>query len=679
MTDEARTNTVPLKKVVLYKHGMGYFERRGLVEGKASIEILCGAAEIDDMLKSLMVLTADGARVQAITYDSAKTLEDRMAEFGFDVRDAKGLIGIISQMKGLPVTILSSSTSVKGRVVGLDYSDQIAASGSHVIREPFLILLSDATFRRLPLASITTITVDDPSFSVELNQQLELLFQNAKKKDKKALTVTLPETKGEVVVAYSIPSPIWKTSYRLVLANERLLMQGMAIVDNVQDEDWQNVEMVLISAAPISFIQPLYEPVQPVRKRVAAQGYQSAGPVVAERAQRMEPMAAASGSVGGWTGSAGQPPQEQGWGGGPPAPGQAASLRRRFSEESDIDARLDAVFREDAAAPSVEAGSSGELFEYRITEPVTVPRNTSALIPIVQEAVEGERLSLFNSVKNRQHPYCTVRLKNTSGLTLESGPVTIVEDGAYAGEALLDVLKPGDTRFLPYALDQDCHVIVRNEYEDQPIWRVRLFGQTVYRDYRSRSSTIYRIENLADKDKVVFVEHPVNPQAKVIGEAQPSETTESYHRFVVNLAPRQLQELSVIQEQELSTAIWIAEPENLDTHSLNWLIEQNMLDKEMLGFVKEILKKQSEIHKMVEMGQSIRARIQQATTDQQRARENLKSLGASNERYRLAIDDAEDKIIEANSELVKVSEQYAALRREFMEFTQQKLEAEVFS
>lgn len=676
MTDEARTNTVPLKKVVLYKHGMGYFERRGLVEGKASIEILCGAAEIDDMLKSLMVLTADGARVQAITYDSSKTLEDRMAEFGFDVRDAEGLIGIISQMKGLPVAILSSGSSVNGRVVGLDFSEQISASGSHVIREPFLILLSNATFRRLPLASITTITVDDTSFPVELNQQLELLFQNAKKKDKKALTVALPETKGEVVVAYSIPSPIWKTSYRLVLANERLLMQGMAIVDNVQDEDWQNVEMVLVSAAPISFIQPLYEPVQPVRKRIAAQGYQSAGPVVAERAQRMELMEANIGSVGSWSGSADEPAHLQAWG-GPPAPGAAASQRMRSSAGSDIDSRLDAAFRENAAAPSVEAGSSGELFEYRIMEPVTVPRNTSALIPIVQEAVEGERLSLFNSSKNRQHPYCTVRLKNTSGLTLESGPVTIVEDGAYAGEALLDVLKPGDTRFLPYALDQDCHIIVRNESENQPIWRVRMFGQTVYRDYRSRSATIYRIENLADKEKIVLVEHPVNPLAKIIGEAQPSETTESYHRFEVKIAPKQLHELSVIQEQELSATIWIAEPENLDTRSLGLLITQNLLNKEMLGFIKEVLKKQADLTQSLETSNSVKARIQQATHDQQRARENLKALGASNERYRVAIDDAEDKIIKANSELVKASEQYAALRREFLQFTQQKFEAEV--
>jgi hypothetical protein len=293
MANDAKKNSVPLKKVVLYKHGMGYFERRGVLDGSASIEILCGAADIDDMLKSLMVLSSDGARLEAITYDSAKTLEDRMTEFGFDMRKAKGLIDIIGQIKGLPVSVLASGTKASGRVVGIDYLDHVA-SGDKVTKEPFLIMLADATFRRLSLSSISSITVEDETFSTELNQQLELLFQNARKKDKKALTVVLPESKGEVVVAYSIPSPIWKTSYRIVVVDNHILIQGMAIVDNVQDEDWTDVSMVLVSAAPISFIQPLYDPVQPNRARVNPQGYKSSGPVVAERAQRSRGMADAA-------------------------------------------------------------------------------------------------------------------------------------------------------------------------------------------------------------------------------------------------------------------------------------------------------------------------------------------------------------------------------------------------
>jgi hypothetical protein len=431
-----------------------------------------------------------------------------------------------------------------------------------------------------------------------------------------------------------------------------------------------------VSAAPISFIQPLYDPVQPARRRIKAQGYVSGGPVTAERAQRDEAQSL-------W----GEAPQGEtatgGWGAAPipaAAPMQQApgAVRKRGGmnslEENTVTSLMGQLSAGGGGA-GVEAGSSGELFEYRIAEPVTVPRNTSALIPIVQEIVEGERISLFNSQKDKSHPYSTVRLKNTSGLTLESGPVTIVEEDAYAGEALLDVLKPDDTRFLPYALDQDCHVIVRNTYEEKPIWRVRALNQYFYIDRRSRTATIYRIENLADKKKTVYVEHPVNVSAKLVGDLKPKETTESFHRFEVQLAPKQLHELSVIEEQEISRAVWIGEPENLDTNTLKWVIDQNILDKETATYVRTMLQKQAEITIVREQLQALNTLLAQHNKDQERARENLKALGATNERYRQAIDEAEDRIMKTTAEIQQLTQQFNQLRREFLNFIQKELES----
>lgn len=666
MGNETKNNRVPLRKVVLYKHGMGYFERRGTVNGSGSIEILCGAAEIDDMLKSLMVLASDGARIDAITYDSAKTLEDRMQEFGFDVRRAKGLLDIISQMKGLPVSVTSSGTAYSGRVAGIDYLEHVV--DDKVTRDPFLILFANATFRRLSITSISSITVDDESFSSELNQQFELLFQNARKKDRKALTVVLPETQGEVVVAYSIPSPIWKTSYRLVAVGEHVIIQGMAIVDNVQDEDWDKVEMVLVSAAPISFIQPLYDPVQPRRASVAAQGYVSSGPVIAERAQRLAQASAAPQAA----------EAQMAW--GSPAPGTAGAMRKeayaeklQLREAGFVDA-LDQFAEQDIG---IEAGSSGELFEYRVSAPVTVPRNTSALIPIVQGNIEGEKISLFNERKNKSHPYCAIRLTNTTGLTLEAGPVTVMEEDSYAGEAMLDVLKPDDKRFLPYALDQDVHVILRHESHELPLYHVRIAGATLYLDYRLRLATIYRIENLCEREKTVYVEHGVNESMKLVGDAHPVESTEHYYRFAVKLKPHELHELVVTQEQELARTIWIADPENLDRQSLRYLVETNALTQQMQDQLRAILAKHASLTELVHKRNAVQGRIQQYTQDQARARENLRALGAHNERYRQAIDEAEDRIMRATAEVNDLIAKYNEQRAEFQELVTRELEADI--
>src|SRR5580700_7689227 len=113
-------NSIPLKRVALYKHGIGYFERRGKFKGPGEVELMCGPDEIDDMLKSLLVLRDGGRQVSAITYESSKTLETRLSEFGFDLRDCRGMVELITQLKGAPVTVEMSGESVAGRVLGLD-------------------------------------------------------------------------------------------------------------------------------------------------------------------------------------------------------------------------------------------------------------------------------------------------------------------------------------------------------------------------------------------------------------------------------------------------------------------------------------------------------------------------------------------------------------------------------
>lgn len=661
MAKDAKKNTVPLKKVVLYKHGMGYFERRGEVDGAASVEILCGATDIDDMLKSLMVLTADGAPLEAITYDSAKTLEQRMTEFGFDVRQTEGLIDIIVQVKGLPVKVTASSTTYSGKVIGIDTLEHIS-SDNKIAKELFLVILADATFKRVAMNKISSIEVDDESFSKELNQQLELLFSNAKKKDKKALTVKLPKTSGEVVVAYSIPSPIWKTSYRLVVQDEALLLQGMAIVDNVQDEDWENVQMVLVSAAPISFIQPLYDPIQPFRRTVRAQGFQSGGPVKAERAQVFQEQV----ETGSW---------------GAPAPA-AAPMPGSVQMKSVGALFKRAVTDEDLKNLPVEAGSSGELFEYKIATAVTVPRNTSALIPIVQEKIDGERISLYNMESNKQHPYHALRLRNTSGLTLEAGPVTVVDQDSYAGEALLDVLKPDDTRLLQYALDQDCHVIVREDHSAMPVFRVRSVGGALYMDYRIRHSKFYRIENLAKKDKTVYVEHRVDESMKLISKDEPLETTQNFYRFEVKLKAEEKRELAVTQEQEFANTIWLTDPEQVNWSSVQYWIDSGELNRDMVAFLQAVMAKQQQVIYSVQKLQEIARAIERYSKDQERARENLKALGAhgtNSERFEKAIEEAEDRIAKASEEMAELQREVAAKRNEFAELIQAQVESDIKS
>lgn len=667
MSHETKTNSIPLTRVTLYKHGIGHFERRGKVGGPEAIELLCGPDEIDDMLKSLLILNVGGGRLSAVTYESSKTLETRISEFGFDLRNCSGMVDLLRQLKGAPVTVTVAGETVSGRVIGLDECQQVI--GEAVTTEYQLVLYSDSTaMRRIALSSINRLTIDDPALSGEIQQQLELLFQATRKKDRKTLTVELLEnTERDVIIAYSIPCPIWKTSYRIVVNEDgKLIIQGMAIVDNVQEEDWNEVQMVLVSASPVSFIQPLYDPVQPIRPTIDAQGVTSTGPFVAERAHASAKMKRALAAD----------MQNQ------PVPMAAPMVRQSISGVGSLPGSAGSMTAFNALCESsvdVQTQETGEMFEYRIKDAVTVPRNSSALIPVVQQTIEGERLSLYNESRNERFPYAALRLKNSTGLTLEAGPVTIMENDAYSGEALLDVVKPDDTRFLPYAIDQSVQVVVRTESARKPIWRVRSWHGSLYFDYREQNHRIYEIENLADKDKVVYIEHPTLPNLRLVSPKDPAEVTASFYRFKVPLAPKQSHSLDVVEEWDGTQQVWL---ENFDVGELKeirWLIAQNIVDDKFRSFLKDFVERRQEIVKLNQQGRQLSEQLAQYQKDQERARENVKTLGSTSERYRRAIDEAEDKISRTEAELQALTKTVNQKRSEFSAFIAQELTTEIES
>lgn len=673
--DNNSSSSVALTKVVLYKHGIGYFERRGSIEAPCKINLVCEAAEIDDMLKSLLALSTGGRRIDAITYDSSKTLQSRLAEFGFDISRTEGLVGLLAQMKGIPVTVSVSGESYSGRVVGLDTSEQII--NDSIVRDPQLSLYtSSSTFKRIALSSISSIKVDDENMASEVNQQLELLFQNAKKKDRKALTVSISEEgKHELLIAYSIPCPIWKTSYRLVMHEEsKILLQGMAIVDNVQEEDWNDVQIVLVAASPISFIQPLYYPVQPFRPTIAAQGNASSGPVLAERSQRRAEAPAEMKLMKAKVAGGAAPPaafaqaaakSEGNW-------GSLDSLG--FSENQP--ALADAM---EAAPLNIESAETGEMFEYRVNKPVTIPRNSSALIPIVQQDVSGERISLYNEKKNAKFPFAAIRFVNNTGLTLEGGPVTVMEGDIYAGEALLDTIKPDDKRFLLYAIDQSCPVIVKQVSTSKPYYKARAVSNVIIVDYNMVNTKHYEIENLSDKTKIVFVEHPVNQPWKLVNTLQPEEITEHYYRFKQVLKPKSLEKLEVSEETESFMQIWIGDANQVDENQLKWLMQQNFMNDEFRSFIKKLLALRQEfliLNEKIVNEQNLRNQYVEAQT---RARENLKTLGASNERYRKIIDTTEDQITEANAKMNELNKQRSEKNAEYRQLALTQIETQLDS
>jgi hypothetical protein len=329
-------------------------------------------------------------------------------------------------------------------------------------------------------------------------------------------------------------------------------------------------------------------------------------------------------------------------------------------------------------ALAVEASESGEQFEYKIETPVTVPRNSSALLPIVQQSVDGERISLYNQSSNAKFPHAAIRFKNTTGLTLEAGPVTVMESEAYAGEALLDTVKPNDTRYLLYAVDQSLPVVVRVKSENRPIWRVRAANGALYMDYRARNGKLYLVDSLADKPKKLYIEHPLTTNWELAGETQvPVEITDTYYRFLLDIEPEASKELEVWEESDTFQMIWISNVDHLDVGRLNWLCGQNFVDHEFVRFVQRILEMGSELAQLRSQIAEKKAAIEEHSKDQKRARENLESMGANNERFRKLIDTAEDRIERDRAVLNELQASLSEKLKEYQKLAMRELVSEL--
>ncbi len=666
--NESTVSTVPLTKVTLYKHGIGYFERRGKVEAPGFVELQCGPSEIDDMLKSLLILKTTGGQISTVTYESAKSLDERLGEFGFDLKGSKNLSELIGQLKGTPVAIKLGGKELSGRVVGMDTVKR--AVENTVLEERYLLIFSaENVLLRIDVAAINGLEIKDAALANELQQQLELLFLSVRKKDRKLLKVDVPgEGEKELLIAYSIPCPIWKTSYRLVFdQNEKLLIQGVAIVDNTQEEDWNDVSMVLVSASPISFIQPLYEPIMPQRRTIETQGFKSSGPFVAEPAQKKRGMA--QGLMALQEGAMLQAAAA--------APMEMDSLDRAQMNIGGFSGGYGAALSSMAESKlEVDAAEKGELFEYRIGGTVSVPRNSSALIPVVQQHIEGERISLFNEQRDSSFPYSTLKLKNTTGLTLEGGPATVMEDDSYAGECLLDVVKPDDTRFLPYALDQSIRVVVRDDYNSKPVRKVQIYDAVLYFFHSEISKKSYEIESLSSKPKIVYIEHEVSNDWKLISDPKPDETTKNFYRFRVDLKEKDTHTLAVEQEKEVTSSYHL---QGLDpnSHQLRWLFEQNLSDPKFLEFMKNVQLRLIDLAEISAKLRNLNAKRETLEKDQFRARENVKTLGAGAERFKQAIEVTEDKIIATQKEFDTLQETLRLKTEEFNKFVFVRMQTEV--
>ena len=726
----AGATRLPVRRVVLYKSGVGYFEHLGRVSGAQTVSIDLTSGQLDDVLKSLTTVDLGGGQVSGITYNTEAPLEEQLQKLRLPLTPTVDRTQLLQALRGARVEVSAGGTAVPGRVLSVTQQVRGKDESQRTVDE--LSIVTDAgTIRGFDLVPGVGITLVEGELRRDLGQYLDVM-NSARGRDVRRLQVAARGTGDRnLFVSYVSAVPVWKTTYRLVIPSEsgrKPFLQGWAIVDNTLGEDWSDVELSLVAGAPQSFIQPLSTPIYTERPVVAIQTGTMLAPelhgaamttgtaVVRGRIVDAQgaalPGAAVKAIVGGRevastatddngmyqlagvpAGTATLEASLQGFKTARQSlalRGGAATLDFRLevgtvTEAIEVTSGAAMAYGANAPSPTFRARGSlggvvggapasppppppapmrveeamaqtqaaaagadlGELFEYKLKQPVTIRRNQSALVPVVQHDIAIERVSLWSAARGAAQPLRAVWLTNDTGLTLDGGSVTLVEGGAFAGDGLVETIKPGEKRFVSYALDLAVRVTATPQDSARRVSRVRIASGIMTQSVEERASTLYTVRNDDAAARDVVIEHPVRPGWTLTGAAKPAESSATAHRFRVAAAPKSTATLTVSEVHPIDSRVAVT---NITDDQITLILRGRNVAAGVEPQLRAVAAKSREVGEVQRTIADRQGEVRRITEDQTRVRENLKALKGSEaekaliQRYTTQLGTQEDRL-----------------------------------
>lgn len=669
---------LPIQRVVMFSSGVAYFEHSGQVTGNSQVELKFNVKDINDLLKSMVLQDEGGGRISTVSYGSKDPLTRTLATFSIDLTTNPTLADLLNQIRGEQIE-LDAPTKISGTILGVEKRQVPAGKDGATVEAAFLNLLTDDGLRSVSLDSVGRIKLKNDKLDKELRQAL-LILATSKSNDKKSVSLSfLGDGQRPVRVGYVQESPIWKTSYRLVLSDKDApFLQGWAIVENTTEADWKDVGLTLVSGRPISFVMDLYQPLYVDRPEVKPELYASLRPrtydqdmeraysdfraladqkpnqeqlraeVLSRRAGRPEAKAAAgSGGFGGMRG------------------GESA----QFATPGTSSLNYSALSSFGTSVRSLaQAGNVGELFRYEIATPVKLERGKSAMLPIVNESVQGEKVSIYNEQTQPKHPLNGLRLKNSTDLHLMQGPITVFDDNAYAGDAQIQDLPPGSERLISYALDLDTEVVPTVKLEPASLVNIRLSKGTILTSYKHTRSKTYTIKNSGKKSKQVLIEYPLEQPWTLVKPEKPTERTRDRHRFAVTADPGKPAKLEVVEEHTQRETIALT---NLDDNRINIFLAAPQVSEATKQALREIISRKTALQQLTLKRQELERQITVIEAEQKRIRENMSELPKDSDlfrRYVTKFTEQEDHIDTLRKQTTTTIEEETRLKKLLDEF-----------
>ncbi len=736
---------LPVRRVVLYKNGVGYFEHLGRVRGNQTVHVDFTSAQLNDVLKSLTALDLSGGHITGVDYNSEAPLARRLATLRLALGEKPGMADFLAALRGARVEVRpATGPALAGRLLSVERKTRTAPNWT-VETDEISLITDSGEVRSIDLNPATSVRIAEHDLQTEVGKYLGLIA-SARDQDVRRMTLSTTGT-GErnLYVSYISEVPIWKTTYRIVLptkSEKKPLLQGWAIVDNTVGEDWNDVELSLVAGAPHSFIQQLSQPFYgrrpvvalPESVQLSPQTHAAAllggngslsgfvtdqtGTAVASATVRLvgpdgAVVAQTSTDSSGQYSFSSQPPgnyrvEMEGRGfrktvvsnlnlapGANQINGQlqvgsvsetvevSASTVGMNTTTLEVSSSLGKLPVANRAHVGVGSGSGGgmaggtfrnrptlspgavensiggmeaaasgqglgDLFEYKLKDRVTLKKNQSALVPIVQTDLDAEKVSLWSGTTGSGRPLRGLWLKNTSALTLDGGSFSVLENEVFAGEGLTDPIKPAEHRLISYATDLGLLVQAETNERPQHVTRVKISKGVLTQISQLQQRTLYTVRNEDEAARQLVIEHPARYSwALVKGSQQPEEKAPGVYRFRLEVPPKATATLPVEEEHVQETTYELS---NLTDDQIALFVRQQTLTPEMQQALAKITAQKAVVAKLEGEMELRQKDIERIVDDQGRLRENMKAMRGSAEekallqRYTRQLDGQETRL-----------------------------------
>ncbi len=632
---------LPIRKLTLYKQGIGYFERQGIVQG-TTISLVVPREATNDVLKSLSVSVVRGGQLLSIDYDTPEDKDKLLNELSVKLNSRSSMVDLLASLRGSQVSLhLDDGLSVGGRVVGVEHS---------LGEQAQVLLQSDAlNMQTWQVARVRGLTLHDERAATDVSFFLDI---SRMEQTRTALTVRLAGEEHDVQMVYLAPSPTWRVSYRLIAgADGKAQLFGWGVFENSLDEDLENVALTLKSGRPISFEYGLYESRTPSRPEVSDDPSSlesiAGNPMLVESIGSLahdlrSPLSTITGyaellAMEGLSSK------------------QREMLRAMQSSVQRLNDTLDNLMQlarvgehgSDFASgagfyragllgdlkvsgsyfmPVLMSNAEAEFLTYNVQTPVSVRRGQSAIVPIINARVDCEPLCVYNHTKMPNHPLLVWRLFNTTGTALEQGPVTVTQDGQYLGDGLIRFAGVGDELQIPYALE--FGILVKQDSRSLPIVlrEVRFDANTRQASvfYYDQQEEMYTLTSRVNRDLSIHIERRDTPNSEYYDMPQPVVAVQGHTRWLVSVPAHQEVTFTVRERRSTYTSEDPAKWQPKRVEDLRGVLTENVY-----ALFTQLFAERQQAAQAVEQIKALQAEYDQVVSRQEQLRKNLSTLGDS--------------------------------------------------